>query len=345
MTTPALGIEEFAGSATEWNEFVKRSDGWTHCHLWGWQEVMQRALGHETLYLGARAADGSLEGILPLVRVRSIVFGHYLVSMPFLNYGGPLGTDAAVLSLAEFAAQRADAGGCRLLELRSRHERPIDMPASHRKVTVTLKLAPGDPDAVMAGFPAKLRSQVRRPLREGVEVRIGQDQLGPFYSVFAEHMRDLGTPVLGRQFFESIAAMFGDSVWFGCAWNARAPVAAGCGFRWGSEFEMTWASALRSHSRTSANMLLYTRFMERAATEGLTTFNFGRCTPGSGTHRFKQQWGGEDEKLWWYHRESDSSEATPSPDHGALSLGPKIWRHLPLAVANGLGPRIVRFIP
>lgn len=345
MTTTALGIEEFAGSATEWNECVQRSDGWTHCHLWGWQEVMQRALGHETLYLGARAADGILQGVLPLVRVRSIVFGHYLVSMPFLNYGGPIGTDAAIRSLAEAAAKRADAEGCRLLELRSRHECPIDMPASHRKVTVTLKLAPGDPDAVMAGFPAKLRSQVRRPLREGVEVRFGQDQLEPFYAVFAEHMRDLGTPVLGRQFFESIAAMFGDSVWFGCAWNAGAPVAAGCGFRWDSEFEMTWASALRAHSRTSANMLLYTRFMERAATEGLTTFNFGRCTPGSGTHRFKQQWGGEDETLWWYHRESDASEATPSPDHGAFSLGPRIWRHLPLVVANGLGPKIVRFIP
>ena len=108
---------------------------------------------------------------------------------------------------------------------------------------------------------------------------------------------------------------------------------------------MTWASALRAHSRTSANMLLYWRFMERAAGEGLQTFNFGRCTPGGGTHRFKRQWGGCDETLWWYHRESDEGAVTPNPDAGALAIGPKIWRHLPLVVANQVGPKIVRFIP
>lgn len=341
----ALGVEEFAGSPAEWDDCVRGSEGWTHCHLWGWRVVMREALGHETFYLCARTSAGQLEGVLPLVRVRSVLFGHFLVSMPFLNYGGPLGTDEAVLALATAAAHRADAEGCRLLELRSRYEQPIQLPASHRKVTVTLRLAPGDPEAVMSGFPAKLRSQVRRPMRDGIEVRFGPDQLEPFYAVFARHMRDLGTPVLGRRFFESISSSFGDDVWFGCAWHAGSPVAAGCGFRWGPEFEMTWASALREHNRTSANMLLYWRFMERAANEDLTTFNFGRCTPGSGTHRFKQQWGGEDEILWWYQRESDEGRATPHPDAGSLSVGPKIWRHLPLAVANAVGPRIVRFIP
>jgi len=341
----ALSVEAYSGSEAEWDEFVQGCEGWTHCHLWGWREVMQRALGHETPYLAARTSAGQLDGVLPLVRVRSRLFGHYLMSMPFLNYGGPLGSHEAVRALAAEAVRRADAAGCRMLELRSRAECPTELPASHRKITVTLRLVPGDPDAVMAGFPAKLRSQIRRPLQEGVEVRFGHDQLKPFYAVFAEHMRDLGTPVLGLRFFESISSTFGDDVWFGCAWHAGTPVAAGCGFRWDSEFEMTWASALRAFNRTAANMLLYWRFMERAANEGLATFNFGRCTPGSGTHRFKQQWGGDDETLWWYHRESDTGAATPSPDTGALALGPKIWRHLPLAVANAVGPRIVRFIP
>lgn len=342
---PDLGVQEFTGSPAEWDYCVRRSRSWTHCHLWGWREIMERALGHETIYLGARTPSGQLDGVLPLVRVRSMLFGHYLVSMPFLNYGGPLGTDDAVRALAAAAVARADADRCRLLELRSRTRRPLGLPASHRKVTVTLPLSPADPDAVLAKFPSKVRSQVRRPLKEGVDVRFGPDQLRPFYAVFARHMRDLGTPVLGRRFFEIIASTFGDDVWFGCAWHGGKPVAAGCGFRWASEFEMTWASALRAHSRTSANMLLYWRFMELAANEGLTTFNFGRCSPGSGTHRFKRQWGGEDETLWWYHRVSDEGTATPSPDAGGLSLGPKVWRRLPLAVAGAVGPRIVRFIP
>jgi hypothetical protein len=110
---------------------------------------------------------------------------------------------------------------------------------------------------------------------------------------------------------------------------------------------MTWASSLTEYNRIAPNMLLYWEFMRRAIAEGLTLFNFGRCTPGRGTHRFKRQWGSRDEPLWWYQRAEDGAAdaATPSPESGMLSLGPRIWRHLPLPVATALGPHIVRFIP
>jgi serine/alanine adding enzyme len=87
--------------------------------------------------------------------------------------------------------------------------------------------------------------------------------------------------------------------------------------------------------------------MRRAIAYGMTLFNFGRCTPGGGTHRFKRQWGSRDEALWWYQRVADGAAdaATPSPDRGAFRLGPRIWKHLPLPVATSLGPHIVRLIP
>ena len=343
-TTPSVG--PYVGTALEWDEFVCGSASWCHFHLYGWRGVMERAMGHDTHYLAARGATGRLEGVLPLVRVRSLVFGDYLVSMPFLNYGGPLGSEAAMRGLARAAAELADGAGCTLMELRSRYELPLELPASHRKVTVTLPLTPGDPDAVLAGFKAKVRSQVRRPLKENVVVEFGHGQLDAFYSVFAEHMRDLGTPVLARRWFEEIAGAFGDSVWFACARMPNGkPVAGGCGFHWAKEFEMTWASSLSDYGRIAPNMLLYWRFMERAAEEGLEVFNFGRCTPDGGTHRFKMQWGGTDEPLWWYHRPADAGAATPNPDEGALSLGPKLWRRLPLPIASAMGPHIVRLIP
>ena len=346
MSSTAPSVGPYGGSGEQWDAFVRDSAGWSHFHLYGWRGVIERSMGHDTHYLAARDASGRLEGVLPLVRVRSLVFGDYLVSMPFLNYGGPLGSAAAVRALADAAVALADDAGCTLLELRSRHELPLELPASHRKVTVTLPLAPGDPDAVLASFKAKVRSQVRRPLKGNVTVTFGYDQLDGFYAVFAEHMRDLGTPVLSRAWFEQIAATFEHSAWFACArMPDGTPVAGACGFRWGSEFEMTWASSLWAYSRVAPNMLLYWRFMERAAEQGLETFNFGRCTPGGGTHRFKMQWGSTDEPLWWYHRPADARATTPNPDEGALSLGPKLWMKLPLAVANRLGPRIVRLIP
>jgi hypothetical protein len=93
-------------------------------------------------------------------------------------------------------------------------------------------------------------------------------------------------------------------------------------------------------------MLLYWSFMERAIGAGLTRFNFGRCTPDGGTHRFKRQWGSRDEQLHWYqHSRGGVDAATPSPDDGAFSWGPRLWKRLPLSVATALGPRIVRYIP
>jgi len=330
----------------EWDTFVRQQDGWTFCHLSAWHGLIRTLFGHECLYMVARSDDDSIAAVLPLVRVKSAVFGHYVVSMPFLNYGGPLGTPEAMRALADHAVNVATDGNVRLLQLRSRLAVPCELEASHHKITVTLDL-PADAGALWKGFDAKVRSQVRRPQKEGAVIAFGLDQIEPFYSVFSRHMRDLGTPAQSLAFFRAIARAFGDAVWFGCVYLDDQAVAGGCGFHWANEFEMTWASSLRAFNRISPNMLLYWSFMERACTEGVRVFNFGRCTPGSGTHRFKRQWGGRDEELWWYGFTPGTSSnlRTPSPDQSGFALAARIWQHVPLGFANILGPRIVRFIP
>ena len=336
-------VERFTGAAADWDAFVRAQRGWTPFHLTAYQRVISAVFGHETFALAARDARGALAGVLPLVRVRSRLFGHYLVSMPFVNYGGPLGSDDAVRALAAHAAGMAEADAAGLLELRSRIELPVDLAVSHRKITVVLDL-PDSAEKLMGLLKAKVRSQVRRASKDGVEVRFGADQVDPFFAVFAEHMRDLGTPAQSRRLFRELAAAFGDDIWFACGWLNGKPIAAGCGFRWDREFEMTWASSLRAFNTMSPNMQLYGAFMERAIAEGLTLFNFGRCTPGSGTHKFKLQWGSRDEQLYWYQL-ARGSHATPSPDDAKYAWGPRIWKRLPLPVANAVGPRIVRSIP
>lgn len=341
----ALVVERFAGAPDEWDRFAAAQAGYTHFHRHAWRDVIARVFGHECIWLAARR-DGELAAVLPLVRVRSAIFGHYLVSMPFLNYGGPLGDDegiAAVVAEAEAIARR---GRVKLLELRSRRELPIALPASHRKITVVLDLPAAPAETLWKALDAKVRSQVRRPQKEGVTVRFGRDQVRPFFEVFSQHMRDLGTPTQPLALFEAIADAFPEDAWFGCAYLGDVPVACGAGFVWNGELEMTWASSLVAHKKIAPNMLLYWAFMERAVEAGLRTFNFGRCTPGSGTHKFKRQWGARDEALWWYQAAPGGGEAsTPSPDDGAFSWGPRLWRHLPMPVATALGPRIVRFIP
>lgn len=342
----SVRVGVYRNGADEWDAFVNCQVGYSHFHLFGWKALVEDVFGHECLYLAARDDSGDLAGVLPLVRVKSLVFGHYLVSMPFLNYGGPLGTSEAVAALGRAAVDEARRSDVKLLELRCRVELPLDMVVSHRKITVVLEL-PRDSASLFTSFDRKLRARIRHPQKEGVTVRFGADQVEPFYKVFSRHMRDLGTPTLPHRLFDQIAEKFPDDSWFGCAWYDGQPVAAGAGFRWGDEYEMTWGSALTKFNRLAPNMLLYWEFMQRAITEGVTRFNFGRCTPDSGTHRFKKQWGSRDEALWWFQYAADGAAdaGTPSPDHGAFSLGPRVWKRLPVPLATALGPHIVRFIP
>lgn len=342
---PKLVVAPFHGSPAEWDAFVTRHDGWTHYHTFGWKDLIEREFAHECLYLAARDGEDHLQGILPLVRVRGPVFGHFLVSMPFLNYGGPLGTPGAIRLLCDEARNLAHRDGVSLVELRSRVPLEVSLDVTHRKVTVILDLPSNDPTQLFDSFKAKLRSQIRRPMKEGLTTRFGSDQIDPFYRVFARQMRDLGTPVHKRQLFHAMAHAFGESVWFGCVYAGDKPVAGGCGFHWEGEFEMTWAASSTAHKRLAPNMLLYWSFMQRAILHGLTRFNFGRCTPGSGTHRFKLQWGGREQRLWWYTSSSDGVDATPSPTDARYAWGPTLWSRLPVPVANLIGPSIVRWLP
>lgn len=326
-----------------WDEFALGAPTATFCHLAGWREVMQDVLGHECRYRVAHDADGGCRAILPLVRMRSRLFGHHLVSMPFLNYGGPAGNAAAGEALVQDALDEARRSGAHL-ELRRRFPDQAGgaLGSARPKVTVLLAL-PGDAEQLWAAFPAKLRSQVRRPQKEGMELRFGAEQTGAFYEVFSRNMRDLGTPVHPRALFERLPRALPEATLFGTVYHGDVPVAAGCGFLWRGEFEMTWASSLREFKRSAPNMLLYWGFMEEVQRRGARTFNFGRCTPDGGTHRFKLQWGGRDEPLPWSAWPPEGG--APSPDGGIFALATRVWSRLPLGLTNRLGPVVAKRIP
>lgn len=349
LTPSSLGAERVAllspdDTGAEWDAFVGAAQDATYCHLSGWRRILRDALGHDCHYLVAVNAQGAWQGVLPVVPVRSPLFGSYLVSMPFLNYGGPLGNPGARAVLELYVVTQAQQLGASLLELRNRHDVSDVLTTCRRKVTVLLDLAES-PDGLWRRFPSKLRSQINRAEKAGLTARFGPDQRAPFYDVFARNMRDLGTPVLPAAWFERIGRVFPDLVEFGAVYHGDTPIAAGCGFRWRGEFEMTWASSLREFNHLAGNMLLYWSFMRLMIETGVRVLNFGRCSPGSGAHRFKRQWGGADVPLPWGQWSPGEVRATPSPDAGKYRLATAVWRHLPLPVANRLGPLVARVIP
>jgi FemAB-related protein (PEP-CTERM system-associated) len=339
-----IAVRPFTGDALEWDAYVERTPGATYCHLSGWRDIMSAALGHECFQLVATDEHGATVGALPLVRVRSPLLGHYLVSMPFLNSGGPLGTPDAERALVDWAVREAQRSGADLLELRSRRMVESAPRQSNRKITVQLPL-PDTSEKLWAAFPSKLRSQIKKPMKAGYETRFGTAEREPFYEVYARTMHRLGTPALPAALFERVASVLPGIVEFGAVYLHGVPVAAGCGFTWRGEFELQWAGALSEHNRDAPNMLLYWSFMERMIAAGVRVFDFGRCTPGGGTHGFKRQWGGSDVALPWGQWSPKNVTATPSPERPLFRFASNCWKQLPHAFVSRVGPLIATRLP
>jgi serine/alanine adding enzyme len=330
-----------AVTRTEWDNFVD-VEGGSFCHLSAWRPILEDVFGHETHYLTARAADETLVGVLPLVHIRSRLFGNFLLSMPCLNYGGPIGDTIARGALAAEAMKLAARQGVDLLEIRSRELVPEGLTCKARKVITVMNLPSTAQQLWENGFRSKLRSQIKRAMKEHTNMRFGADQVVPFYEVFARNMRDLGVPVLPLKWFEAISKAFADQAVFSVVYFRGEPVAGGCGFLWASEFEMTWASSVREHSIRSPNMLLYWSMMEECIRRRATRFNFGRSTPGASTHRFKQQWGGEDAELPWgvWGRKSE-----PNPESLKYQALRSVWSRCPISLTKVIGPAVARQLP
>lgn len=331
-----------------WDNYVYGSEAASIYHLSGWREVIKESFGHDAVYLYARDTNGQIAGILPMVQLTSILFGNYMVSVPFFNYGGVLAEDDSIREKLISAAKAiALERGVAHIEFRD----TVDIKASglslrSDKVSMRLKLPP-DEDLLWANLGGKLRAQIKRPLREGAKVKTGGSELlGDFYDVFAENMRDLGTPVYGVKFFESIFRNFGDSCRLVVVNKNDKPVAVGFLIGFNGVMEIPWASSLREFNRIGVNMLMYWEALRYSLANNYTIFDFGRSSVNSGTYRFKKQWGAEPLQLYWHYwlREGDEIPRL-NPSNPKYGLGISMWKRLPLPVATWLGPKIVKYLP
>jgi FemAB-related protein (PEP-CTERM system-associated) len=312
-----------------------------------WLGVLARGLGH-TPYALEAAEGGRTRGLLPLAHVRSVLFGRFLVSLPYLNSNGVVADDdEAARGLVDEAVRLADALGVRHLELR--HERPLEHPAltgrNLRKVHMRLPL-PDFPGPLWEGLPGKVRNQVRKGEKGGFAVAWGGPELLPeFYAVFSRNMRDLGTPVYGRGFFRAVLEEFPGDAELCVVRAGRLPVAAALLLHGRGVTEVPSASSLRDFNSACPNMLMYWKLLERAVSRGQAVFDFGRSTREGSTFRFKKQWGALPEEAAWQSYERAGRPGDVRPDNPRFRRWIGVWRRLPVGLTRLLGPVIVRGIP
>lgn len=317
----------------------------TAFHRPEWQAAVEAATGHQAVTLLAERA-GHLLAVLPLHVVHSPLFGRALVSTGFAVDGGLVGDAEAAPALYDAARELAVRRNCPTLELRGG---PVPAGAgwhvrtdSHAGFVAPLV---ADDEAQLLAIPRKQRAEVRRGLGNALTVQVGTDAnaRAMHYRIYAESVRNLGTPVFPRALFDAVLDRFGDDADILTVLDQGQPVASVLSLYHRGAVLPYWGGGVFAARALRANDVMYYALMGHARRRGCDRFDFGRSKVDSGAYHFKRNWGFVPQPLSYAHWTADGAaprDVNPlSPRYRARIAA---WQKLPLAIANRLGPWIAR---
>jgi CelD/BcsL family acetyltransferase involved in cellulose biosynthesis len=162
-------------SAPAWERFVATRPDATFFHQAALPSLIARVFGHRDRSVLV-LQDGDVVGVLPLTELRTQLFGHALISLPFCVYAGPLAADIdAAQAMLDHAATLLRQTGAATLELRSLDPAPqawfADQdawPERSNLYATFRKQISSDEDANFKAIPRKQRAV----LRKGIERRL-----------------------------------------------------------------------------------------------------------------------------------------------------------------------------
>lgn len=335
----------------EWDAFVANHDHGGVYHLFGWKRIFQGTYQLPARYLVAvdDQARPRARGICPLFLLSSPGNRRRLIASPYMDLGGLLADDAdSEALLLHKARDLARETRSRWIELRqavpltdlSDADERWQVQVSSHKAGLQRPLPP-TADELMQSFKSKLRSQIRKAMKNGLTHTVGGIELLPaFYTVFSHNMRDLGSPVHPCRLFEEVLHTFGPKARIVLVHRGSEAVAGALVLEFKNRLHNPWASSLRAFRRQGSNMLLYWAMLSHACDSGITAFDFGRSSPDAGTFLFKRQWGAMPSPLYWYYLTLHGEPVNPLAEHLSYSF----WKRLPLGLSRLLGPHLRRHI-
>lgn len=335
-----------------WDRYVFQSKTSKYTHLFNWSRVIEDVFGHKAIYLAAvrssREKNFEIQGILPLFRFKALNTAYRLVSIPFFDTAGILTQEVSIpeLFFKKGFIPLLKSSSPSVSDLVLRQDRPLNMPDEtlmgkipglfSGKVGLALSIQKTEQEMIQA-FKSKLRSQIKKSERCGLTWEIGKARLiDPFYTVFSRNMRDLGSPVHPKKLFHSIFHYFRSHAFICVVFYRSEPVAASFMFRFKKTLSNPWASSLRPFRHLNANLYMYWQMIRFACRLKAETFDMGRSSKNATTYLFKKQFCPDEHPIYWYTW-SFNGKAWFAPEETLTLPG---WKHLPLGMANILGPMI-----
>jgi FemAB-related protein (PEP-CTERM system-associated) len=336
-----MQIKLLTGEDPRWEAFVMRHPEATFFHRLGWKRVLEEAFGHPAYYFYAEQ-NGEVVGILPLGQIKSVLFGNALISTPFCVYGGALAVNGEIrVALEQKALELARELKVDWLEFRYLAPSGAARPTKDLYVTFKKSLLP-ELEANFKAIPRKQRAMVRKGMAAGL-VSTLDDGIDRFYAVYAVSLRNLGTPIFPKRYFEVLKQAFGEACEILVVEQHGQPVAAVMSFYFKDEVLPYYGGGTPAARELAAFDFMYWEVMRRAIAKGVKVFDYGRSKRGTGSFRFKTHWGFQPQPLYY---ECELIRARRLPEVNPLNpkyrLFIQAWRRLPLPVANLIGPWLAR---
>ena len=330
-----------------WDDFVRNHDGGSFFHLSGWKTVIERSFNHRCFYLYAEQG-GKICGILPLVEVKSALFGHALISTPFCVYGGAIAhSEEALKRLEKKACDLAEQLNVDYLELRYKTKQNSSLLLKQAHSTFGCEIA-STPEDILKNIRKKQRAVIRHSLKNELHYNITQDKtsLDEFYHLLSVSYRNLGTPVFSKSYFENLMDVFASEIDIAVITDGENKLSSAVMSFYFNEQVLPYYGGGNDNARAlkSADFMYY-QVLCQASRKGCTWFDFGRSKNDSGPYKYKKNWGMEPQPLfYYYHLVKADSLPNLSPNNPKYKYFIRLWQKLPLSISQFIGPYLSKYL-
>lgn len=329
-----------------WDRYIMSSPEGTFGHLSGWSKVYEM-YGFKSYPIAAVDSTNEIRGVLPLFLMRNILGKKFLISNPFLGYGGICAEDNKTKeALIHKAKEIAVKNNVEYFEIRQLAATIDSLLVKNDFVTFFLRLGNGEDFIWKNILSSKVRNQIRKAIKSGLTVDFGKKYFDDFYRVLAVNHRDLGTPLHDKTFFRKILEEFNKLSGIIVVKHKDKVIAGMMYIHFRDVFSDPWAASLREYNKLCPNNILYWEAIKHACKNGFEYFDFGRSTIDCGTCKFKKQWGAEQIQLNYQYALNNAKKIPVFSVHNNKYLPAiKVWKKLPMIIVNAIGPRVVRHLP
>ncbi|MFX0195086.1 MAG: FemAB family XrtA/PEP-CTERM system-associated protein [Candidatus Hodarchaeota archaeon] len=328
-----------------WEDFVVKSKEATFFHQIGWKKVVEKVYGDRLKAIYLIAEDrGKFRGILPLFLCNNWPFGRKLISLPLASCGGCCtDSEAADVMLINKAIELANAFDVDYLELRNIDEKKGDFLTNKAYLTLVLDLDPA-PENLWSGFRETTRRYIRKATRNNLEVTIATKDIGDFYKIYSQNQRNLGTPVQSYRWIKSVFFDFPGHHAIARVRYQGKTIAAIFLRTFRDQMMYVFGASLPEYRNLYPNYILFWKILQDACKRGFKQFDFGRSLQNSGSYFFKVGWGAKPEQYYYqYYLNRANNIPDTSQANSKRIMFAKLWKRLPLPMANTLGPMIRRY--